>query len=422
MEFCWEQLMRDHLKQIDDLLLVKNDIKKVEILISKLLRSELSTKDRLQILFRRARVRLLSGRPDNALDDLLSISEAIQNDSQYVAFLELLADCYFARFELASVGFTDRSDTMLAQQTYEEIIHRYPKYSNVGWIYYQLGRIWVTKNQMKEAVECFHQALLSPSHISFLTAYCYERLGFVAYYENRDLNEAIAFLNRAVDTYPASADQKWLVQVNILRSRVLKGMRDREGALRAAEAALSIVSNSGDNKSVLSEALLTTGEILADIAHRDRDVINVLQQFVQNTRKPPGVDVTWSRVSEMFGDAYFNLREYDNAITAYKTALEFNPDHPWILSLYYRIAVNYYQQHAYKSSIQVIHQMLEIAVREDQIVNDYRVYDVLGNAQFALGQYEEAVVAYQTALQLAPPNNEDISKIKSYYSLACERV
>ena len=66
--------------------------------------------------------------------------------------------------------------------------------------------------------------------------------------------------------------------------------------------------------------------------------------------------------------------------------------------------------------------MLEVASIEEQSIDDYRVYDTLGNAQFALGQYKNAAKAYQTALQMAPSNAENLHKIKSYYDLARERI
>jgi cytochrome c-type biogenesis protein CcmH/NrfG len=48
------------------------------------------------------------------------------------------------------------------------------------------------------------------------------------------------------------------------------------------------------------------------------------------------------------------------------------------------------------------------------------VYDVLGNAHFALKRYAEAVEAYRIALQIAPPNAENVDKIKTYYQFAQE--
>jgi tetratricopeptide (TPR) repeat protein len=323
---------------------------------------------------------------------------------------------------LASVGFADRSDTLRAQESYNRIIETHPKYTNLGWVYYQMGRIWVTSDDTSQALQCFQQALITPSHISFLTAYCYERLGFIAFYEQRNLDTALAFLNRAVDTYPARADKTWLIQVHILRSRVLRGMNDYESALEAARDALSLVTNHPEKRINFPEALLAIGELLAELENRDREVVNVLQQFIQTGKRPLGVDVTWSRVNEMLGNAYFNLGQYDNAVNAYTAALQFNPDHPWAVSLYYRIAKSHYQQRAYADSINTINQLLEMVASEDQVISDYQIYDVLGNANFALGRYEKAVEAYRIALQIAPPNAGNVGQIKSYYQLASERI
>jgi tetratricopeptide (TPR) repeat protein len=409
--------MQDQLPIIDTLL-AKREIRKAEVLIAKLLRLDLAHSERAQILTRRARTRLLSARPDDAIDDLLSIRA---ESADPPSLLELLGDCYFERFELASVGFADRQDTVQAERAYREILDRFPDYDNAGWVHYQLGRVLLTQRQIELAASCFQQALLSPSHLSALTAFCYERLGFIAFYETRDLNKALTFLSKAVDTYPANESRIWLVQVHILKSRVLREMRRYETALHEAETALTVASESGpENKAALAEALLTTGELLSDMGGREKDVVACLQQFLQITKKPLGVDVTWSRVHEMLGEAYFRLGQHESAVSAYYAALQFNPDHPWEMSVYYRIARSYYQQHAYEKSIETIRHMLKAAETEGQLVNDYRVYDILGNAQFALKRYDKAAEAYQTALRIAPPNAEDLDKIKMYWQYAAD--
>jgi tetratricopeptide (TPR) repeat protein len=168
----------------------------------------------------------------------------------------------------------------------------------------------------------------------------------------------------------------------------------------------------------LIEALLTAGELLSGLDGRERDVVNYLQQFLQIAKKPLGVDVTWSRVHEMLGDAYFKLGEYGTAAESFQAALQFNPYHPWEVSLRYRIARSYYQHRDYEAAISAIKRMLQAAEIEGETVNDYRVYDILGNAQFALKRYPEAVASYRLALQIAPSNAENVDKIKAYYQFA----
>jgi tetratricopeptide (TPR) repeat protein len=276
-------------------------------------------------------------------------------------------------------------------------------------------------DHIEQAVTCFQQSLLSPTHVAELAAYCYERLGFVEFYEQRDLKRALGFLNRAIDTYPTASDRAWLVQVHLRRSRVLRQMENLEAALSAAQSALSLASgNASDDRTALAEAQLAVGELLAGLAGRERETIACLQQFMTNARKPPGIDVTWSRVNEMLGDAYFNLARYEDAILAYRAALSYNPDHPWEVSLRYRIARCFYQQRAYEETISVIQSILDAAKADNETVDDYRIYSMLGGAQLALGHYEQAVNAYKAAIAAAPANEDDLSKIRAYYDQACE--
>jgi len=404
-----------------DALLVEREIKKAEVIIARALRANPLSAIKAQILIRRARVRLMSARPEEAIDDLLTARSLAPEEFESPSLLELLGDCYFARFELSSVGFAERNDTLQAQRAYRQILDGVPIYANLGWIHYQLGRILLTNNEAADADAYFRKALFSPSHVRGLTAYCYERLGFVAFYEHRDSHSAITFLNKAVDTYPSSENRAWLVQAHILRSRVYREARNYGMALTAAEAALAVAADHAvDSKSGLAEALLTAGELLAEIDGRERDVVAYLQQFLQISKKPLGVDVTWSRVHEMLGDAYSRLGQADAAAAAFHAALQFNPYHPWEVSLHYRIARSYYQQQQYEKAIEAIHRMLAAAQSEGQTVGDYRVYDVLGNAQFALGRYAEAIDAYQIALEIAPTNAENLDKIKMYHQFAQE--
>ncbi len=410
--------MQDQMHLVDTLL-ARGEIKRAEMLVAKRLRLHLSPSERAKTLICRARARLAGLRPEEAIDDLANARALLPQEFDKPETLELEADCYFARFELASVGFADRGDTAQARGIYEHVIETYPYYDNLGWVYYQLGRLALTDSNSEAAENYFRQALFAPSHLKTLTAFCYERLGFIGFYERRDLNDALGFLSKAVDTYPASEKRGWLVQVHLLRSKVLREMRDYKKALAAAEIALHISSgNRPEDRHNMAEALLAAGELLSGLEGRDKDTVPYLQQFLQLSRKPLGVDVTWSRVHEMLGDAYFRLGQYDLAGEAYHAALDYNPYHPWEISLHYRIARSRYLQGQYEAAITAVQHMLNAAEVEGEHVDDYRVFDILGNAQFALGKYTDAVQSYSKALQMAPLNADNLDKIKTYYDYA----
>jgi tetratricopeptide (TPR) repeat protein len=413
--------MRDQ-RTLIETLLRKREVKKAEVLIARSMRSSVTNEQQAELLIQRARTRLLTARPEAALDDILkarSLQPAILDSA---VNLELFADCYFARFELSTVGFAERSDALQAETLYGQIIEAFPYYENLGWIYYQLGRVLLTDNRIDEALNCFQQALLNPSHVTPLTAYCYERLGFVAFYEQRDLNRSLTFLSKAIDTYPVHDDRNWLVQVHILRSRVLKEMYQTDMALQEAEKALSLAAGGrSDRRAVLAEALLTTGELLSSIQGRYRDVIVHLEQYLQVCKRPPGIDVTWSRVYEMLGDAYFHVERYDDAIAAYNAVLQFNPYHPWEVSIYHRIARVYYQIGNYDKAIGAAQRALDIAAVDGQEL-DYRLYDVSGNAHFAMGRYDKAAEAYAHALRLAPAHPDTVEKIRKYHQFSLQKI
>jgi tetratricopeptide (TPR) repeat protein len=407
-------------QEIDDLL-ERNEIKKAEIALARFLRSDITDDERALVLTYRARARLRSARPDDAIEDLASARNLDPNRFDLPEMLELLADCYLARFELASVGFADRQDTITAQSILVDILKRFPDYMNRGWINYQLGRIALTNNETDVAEDFFHQALLTPSWMPALTAYCYDRLGFIAFYEKRDLVAAIGFLDKAIHTYPATEKPAWLVQIHILRSRVLREQQQFKAALAAAEQAVVIATqNSADRRSSRAEALLTAGELLISVGGRERDAISYLQQFLQISKKPLGVDVTWSRVHEMLGDAFSQIEQYDQAIEAYEAALQYNPYHPWEISLHYRIAHSFYQQNNYDGAVTAIERLLSAAAAGDEKIQDYRIYDVLASAQFALGRYKQAVASYRLALDTAPAKAQGLDKIRKYYQFAQE--
>lgn len=400
--------------------LQRHDLKKAEVMIGRHLRATLPHQERALTLLMRARVRLFRGRIDDALDDIAHAEKLDPGLARLPSTLELRADCHFARFELASVGFADRAETLLALELYNAIPQIDPEYENLGWVCYQQGRINLTENHVDEAVHRFQDALIAPTTLPKLTAYCYERLGFIAYYERREAKRALSLLNRAVDTYPADEDRGWLAQVYTLKSRVLRDMRQYPAALEAAQSALMI---SGKNNRIgMADALLSAAEILSEMEHGERDVIAYLQQFLQISKRPLGIDVTWSRVHEMLGDAYAKTGVHTAAISAYDAALKFNPYHPWEQSLSYRTAKSSYHAGYYDRVAEILQTMIRTAETDGESIQDYRVYSLLGNALFALERYADAAKAYASALGLAPAHLETLSTLESYHQRALDKI
>jgi tetratricopeptide (TPR) repeat protein len=396
--------MENSLQNIRELL-GKNEVKKAESLISRLLRDDLPDIQRAELLVQRSHSHLLNNNPGHGLEDLEIVRDIAPHLFQAPSTQSLLADCYHAR--------SNRSDIEQAQQIYQNIIREFSQYSNLGWVHYQYGQILLNDDHVEQAKSQFQIALNKLSGIKALRSYCYERLGFIEFQNQRDCKLSLKLLQLATTTYPPEDNPIWLVSVHLLRSQVMLACGQSESAITAASAAVKIASLENDGNT-LAEALFSASELLGQIDSCEERTISYLQLFLKNSPRPAGISITWSRAHELLGDAYFKQGVYRLAAEAYTSALEFNPDHPWETSISYQIAKCHYQQGDFKNTIAIIKRLLDASDKDGTPMNDYRVYDMLGNALFALTQYEAAADAYQMALSLASPSVEGLDKIKLY--------
>jgi tetratricopeptide (TPR) repeat protein len=399
-------------------LITERDFKKAEVWLARSLRTDLSSANLTRLLVYRARLRLLTARPTDALADLREAGITLQTTTS-PELLELLADCYFASYEHAQMGFADKEFIRHAEALYSHLLDNHSDYPNRGWIHYQYGRLALILAQPDKARQAFEQALFAPSRVVALTAYCYERLGYVAFYEQRQMQTALTLLDKAVHTYPAAEPRLWLVQVHRLRSRVLADV-DSSRAIEAARLALQIAEEAATaDKTLVSEPLVALGELLFRQGER-LEAIECLQRFLQLGRPPQGIDVTWARVYEMLGDIYFELRRYDQSLQAFQNVLLFNPYHPWEETVHYRIACCHLRLKDYAKAVSTARTIIDRTQAEGHPVRDYRLYYVLGDAWFALGKYADSTQAYQGALDTAP-STVDVSPIRNQHRQALMR-
>jgi tetratricopeptide (TPR) repeat protein len=316
-----------------------------------------------------------------------------------------VADCLLARFEQAIVGFADRGDVQQAMVLYSTIEREHPHYENLGWVHYQHGRAALILDRVDVAEQSFHRALFSPSSVPALTAFCYERLGYIAFYEGRQPRQAETLLTKALHTYPTSEPRLWLVHIHLLRSRVLAEIAP-EQALAAARSAQRVATEEGNHaRGALAESTFALGELLFRCGRRS-EASNTLQTFLQMEKTPRGLDVTWARAYEMLAETAYDSGRYDQALTAYENVLTFNPYHPWEEALHIRIARCHYHLRHYTQAISMIETLLSKSDHDADASHDARAYHIMGDSLFALGRYSEAAAIYQQALALAPQSTD----------------
>jgi tetratricopeptide (TPR) repeat protein len=331
-----------------------------------------------------------------------------------------MGDIYFARFELAPVGFADRADTEMAMGYYRQALQE--THPNAGWVHYQTGRLLLSRNQGEAALDHFQQVLSYPAQPPHLHALAHERIGFIELFDNRQPRHALEHFLQAEKHYPPQRNLGWLAQLHIRVSRTHRELGEYEAALEAARKALRQIQNSStsNERDALPEALLAVAEAMAVMPGYEAEAIEHYLRFLQSSKRPPGIDVTWSQVYETIGGLSFRLERYQQAVAAFEKALEYNPYHPWEINLLYQIARCYYRTRAYERSIATIRKALELAQADSIAITDWHIYNLLGNAYFALENYQEATQAYRQALYLAPSGTGPLEKTRIYLRFAEE--
>jgi tetratricopeptide (TPR) repeat protein len=409
------------LQEIDSALNTPTALKKAEILIARSLKNTLSAQERAQLLWRRAQARLLDSRPDDALEDLQTSLALAVNAWPRPQVELLLGDIYFTRYETAPLGFADRKDALTARQHYLNVTQEAPADGACARAYYQLGRIHLSQRETTVASHYFQQALNLPSQPAHLHALCYERLGFIELTENRDPQKALHYFQKARDHVPANIDGHWLSQLFIRMSRAYLALEDYSLALETAQKALhGIQQRGGGARADLPDAHLAIADILAVMEGHEGEAIEHYLRFLQASKRPASlIDVTWSQVHERIGELSFRIGRYTQAIQAFQKALEMNPYHPWDAHLSFQIARCHYRLREYERAVATLEKLLDTAEREAAPITDWRVFNLLGNALFAIEKYARAARAYQHALDLAPVG-ADLEKTRIYLRFAQE--
>jgi tetratricopeptide (TPR) repeat protein len=395
------------LDEIDEALALQ-EIKRAEIALVRALKTTQTPAERAALLFRRAQARLMDARPDDALEDLTTslALEASLKDHPDTALL--LGDIYFSRFELANVGFANRADTETAHKHYQALISEHPQHPRRAWAYYQLGRIKLSQNEAPEAARYFRQALALPPLPAHVHALAYERLGFIALMEDRQAQAALGHLQAAQQAAPPEMDATWQVQLQLRMSRAHLDLGAYGAALEAAQQALRLAQagSSPQHRAALPEAHLALGEIMAKLSGYEEQAIEHYVRFLQASKRPPGIDVTWGQVYEQIGQLYLRLENFQLAMGAFEKVLELNPFHAGDSHLQYQIARCCYRLRLFERGLAVLEGLHQAAQAEGQIIHDWKIFHLKANLLFALEKYAPAAAAYQQSLALTPPPNK----------------
>jgi tetratricopeptide (TPR) repeat protein len=118
---------------------------------------------------------------------------------------------------------------------------------------------------------------------------------------------------------------------------------------------------------------------------------------------PPQNSIDWNEL----GNSYTNTKNYDNAIEAYQKAIEMNPGYG---QPYSNLGFIYYCLGKYEVSIRLYKESVSLLdTKEDKVIS----WNKLGDCYRRLGDYENALIAYQKASELAPAINPVMARGKA---------
>jgi tetratricopeptide (TPR) repeat protein len=111
--------------------------------------------------------------------------------------------------------------------------------------------------------------------------------------------------------------------------------------------------------------------------------------YTRTLKYGPGIARTYYN----FGNAYYRLGNYPEAVAMYKKAIEIKPGY---CNAYNNLGNAYYRLGNYPEAVVVFKKIIEIDP------GYYRAYNNLGTAYSNLGNYPEAAVVYKKAIEMKP--------------------
>ncbi|MDJ0569622.1 MAG: tetratricopeptide repeat protein [Pleurocapsa sp. MO_192.B19] len=253
--------------------------------------------------------------------------------------------------------------------------------------YWQLGVILTAIGNLDEAVACYQQALkVSPNE-----ARSYLLLGKVLA-QKKQWQPALTSYQKAANLEPDNAE----IQHNL--GEILAHEQQWDDAATAYRKAIALDSSNSWSHNNLGDVLLKM-QRWQEASECFRTAIKLKPDFV------------WSHYN--LGEALAELRQWDEAETAYKEAQKLQPDLPEVQTkigavLHHRTqqsrkeALSFYKSQIAKDpdNVDLYHQAISLDNKNHQL------YLGLAKALVKQRRLDEAIVIYQTGLELQPRNIE----------------
>ena len=333
--------------------------------------------------------------------------------SAYQKAIELKPDEFFIYSQLArAYANTGQTEEILT------LADALKKRCRDGNSYSQLGEVYMTAQMHDEAIEAYKKAVkLSPqSYHSSRLANAYEKAGrneeADAIYEKATDPD---LLYRGLRMYRERGDLDKLLEV---AKKILKS--PAQSYRRALQELIDGYSHAGR----LDELITTFQEelkkkprdanaykILGEVYKRQGDQSKAMEMYEKAAILAPSD----REVQRNLGELYSSQSMHEKAISAYKKAIQLQPGYT---SLYPRLAEAYASVGKTEAALKLADD-LKKRMRTDDPRGQAYTQATLGDIYVAAEHYDEAIEAYQKAMELEPRNQRRFGqKLLRCYELA----
>jgi tetratricopeptide (TPR) repeat protein len=266
-----------------------------------------------------------------------------------------------------------RGDYAPAMILFQQAIERHQDVSARALSWNSLGDVYSALDRNQEAIQAYHQAVDLDYEFVFPWNSLGREYSLLGCYE-----EAVDAYQQVIKHSPDEA-LPWYSLGN-----AYSALTQYEEAIRAYQRAIELGPAEAWPYNNLGFVYQKLGE--------PRQAIELYQQALERHEDSYSKAVTWDNL----GNAYRALRNYDEALSAYRWARTLAPEYAWP---YHNLGDTHSARGEFDTAIPFYQQAIE---RHERDLDRAAAWNNLGDAYQALDRLEEAINAYQRVIDLNP--------------------
>jgi tetratricopeptide (TPR) repeat protein len=291
-----------------------------------------------------------------------------------------------------------------AIESYQRAAALKPDAQHLASIYLGLGMAYHDNHEVDTATDYFHKALALQPQDKQVAAECHLELGLIEF-DHENPEKAVPLLQLGLEISPLRPPSTWLSHGYWLLSHALVQIGKLKEAIAMGQKSLAAAD---PDDSSYTTALFTAHSVLGWAYYHIRGEED---QAIYHYRQALALEED-SAIYRYLGELYFHKDELEQALEMFKVVLSIDPDYQHPGDIYNAMGVCLARLQRYEEALAY----LEMAQKEQATVSigPYQIYKNMGWSYWHLDRYDEAVVAFKTALNLMHPKDREYRQIEQY--------